>query len=50
MSTDLNPREVEAFPSPDDAPLINPQPAANLPDRPHEPGARPTPLSRLLYP
>ncbi|MGO1025582.1 hypothetical protein ACTOXX_33965 [Streptomyces rubiginosohelvolus] len=48
MSTDPNPREVEAA-GPDDTahPGEPPDPA---PERPHEPGARPAPLSRLLYP
>ncbi|WP_162602953.1 hypothetical protein [Streptomyces sp. CS090A] len=47
MSTDPNPREVEAA-GPDDTP--HPSEPPDLPERPHEPGARPTPLSRLLYP
>lgn len=49
MSTTLDPREVEAAPSPDSD---TPHPAGpdTPPARPHEPGARPAPLSRLLYP
>jgi len=50
MSTNLGPSKVEATTSPDDD---TPPPAelpADPPDRPHEPGARPMPLSRLLYP
>ncbi|MFE9491417.1 hypothetical protein ACFYNF_34105 [Streptomyces sp. NPDC006641] len=54
MSATLDPREVEAITSPDN----NTQPPAEPPPdvttdllaRPHEPGARPAPLSRLLYP
>ena len=52
MSTNLDPREVEA-PDPDTEPPTTdepPPPPAASPDRPHEPGARATPLSRLLYP
>lgn len=45
------PATEPASPDPHDqivteAPAAEPEP----PDRPHEPGARPTPLSRLLYP
>lgn len=50
MSTNLDPREVEA-PDPDtDPPAPDEPPPAVRPDRPHEPGARLMPLSRLLYP
>ncbi|MFH8483626.1 hypothetical protein [Streptomyces sp. NPDC018055] len=50
MSTDPTPREVEA-PSPD-TDTVHPgePPDPDPPERPHEPGARPAPLSRLLYP
>ncbi|GGZ83586.1 hypothetical protein [Streptomyces rubiginosohelvolus] len=47
MSTELDPREVEAA-GPDDT--AHPGEPPDPPERPHEPGARPTPLSRLLYP
>lgn len=47
MSTDPTPREVEAA-GPDDT--AHPGEHPDPPERPHEPGARPTPLSRLLYP
>jgi hypothetical protein len=54
MSTNLDPREVEAVTSPDgdiQPPADSaPDTVAELPARPHEPGARPMPLSRLLYP
>ncbi|MFG2540698.1 hypothetical protein ACGFU4_36210 [Streptomyces sp. NPDC048511] len=52
MSTNLDPREVKA-PDPDIEPPATdepPPPPAARPDRPHEPGARPMPLSRLLHP
>ncbi|MFF2731757.1 hypothetical protein ACFVS9_28100 [Streptomyces sp. NPDC058008] len=50
MSTNLDPRDAEA-PAPDTEPSATdePPPAAR-PERPHEPGARHAPLSRLLYP
>lgn len=48
MSTDSTPREVEA-PSPD-TDTVHPGELPDPPERPHEPGARPAPLSRLLYP
>ncbi|WP_179892099.1 hypothetical protein [Streptomyces sp. rh34] len=47
MSTDSTPREVEA-PSPDDT--AHPGEPPDPPERPREPGARPAPLSRLLFP
>ncbi|MFC8207915.1 hypothetical protein [[Kitasatospora] papulosa] len=48
MSTTPGPRAVEATTSPDSN---TPHPAEpDPPARPHEPGARPMPLSRLLYP
>lgn len=54
MSTNLDPPTGEAINSPDSD---TPPPAEPPPDdtparpaRPHEPGARPTPLSRLLRP
>jgi hypothetical protein len=54
MSTNLDPHEVEAIDSPDgdtQPPAEPPPDTAPAPlARPHEPGARPTPLSRLLYP
>lgn len=46
MSTTLDPRKVEATTSPDRGTQLPAEPPA----RPHETGARPTPLSRLLYP
>ena len=50
MSTTVDPREAEATTSPDSdtPPAAAPGPAPTA--RPHEPGARPAPLSRLLYP
>ncbi|MFJ1900419.1 hypothetical protein [Streptomyces sp. NPDC088115] len=53
MSTTPDPREVEAITNPDSdtPPPADPPPDDTTPPaRPHEPGARPTPLSRLLYP
>ncbi|WP_228994316.1 hypothetical protein [Streptomyces sp. DH8] len=47
MSTDPAPREAE----PPDTDTAHPgEPPDLAPERPHEPGARPAPLSRLLYP
>ncbi|WP_179894205.1 hypothetical protein [Streptomyces sp. or20] len=50
MSTDPTPREVEATTSPDTDTAHPGEPPDLAPERPHEPGARPAPLSRLLYP
>ncbi|MFI6653278.1 hypothetical protein ACIBI8_37520 [Streptomyces sp. NPDC050529] len=53
MSTNLDPREVEAAASPigDTQPTAESPPDDSTPPaRPHEPGARPMPLSRLLHP
>ncbi|MEU9947003.1 hypothetical protein [Streptomyces sp. NPDC047939] len=54
MSTNLDPPTVEAVTSPDsDTPSPAEPPPDDAPARParaHEPGARPMPLSRLLYP
>ncbi|MFB7222368.1 hypothetical protein [Streptomyces sp. NPDC056227] len=50
MSVNLDPREVEAASSPDSTQLPAAQPDTEPPAHPHEPGARPMPLSRLLYP
>jgi hypothetical protein len=49
MSANLAPREVEATDRPGDLLLPVEQPD-EPPAHPHEPGARPTPLSRLLFP
>ncbi|MCQ1579315.1 hypothetical protein [Streptomyces parvus] len=49
MSTDSTPREVEA-PSLDTDTAHPGEPPDPAPERPHEPGARPAPLSRLLHP
>ncbi|WP_371634466.1 hypothetical protein OG693_39065 (plasmid) [Streptomyces sp. NBC_01259] len=50
----VDPREVEAITSPDGdtqpSAGASPDDAPTPPARPHEPGARPMPLSRLLYP
>ncbi|MEU5660059.1 hypothetical protein ABZ802_31240 [Streptomyces sp. NPDC047737] len=50
MSTSPDPRAVEATASPDADTPPQAEPDPDPPERPHEPGARPTPLSRLLYP
>lgn len=49
MSANLDSREAEATDRPGDLQLPVEQPDMP-PTRPHEPGARPMPLSRLLYP
>lgn len=51
MSTHPDLREVEAADSLDgDMQLHAEHPGTEPPAHPHEPGARPMPLSRLLYP
>ncbi|WP_392838616.1 hypothetical protein [Streptomyces sp. LN500] len=50
MSANPDPREAEANNSPDDTQLPTARPDTEPPAHPHEPGARPMPLSRLLYP
>jgi len=50
MSTTPDPREVEATTSPDSDTPSTAEHQDDPPARPHEPGARPMPLSRLLYP
>ncbi|WP_327259936.1 hypothetical protein [Streptomyces sp. NBC_01240] len=50
MSANLDSREAETNESPDDTQLPAVQPDTHPPARPHDPGARPAPLPRLLYP
>lgn len=50
MSTNPTPREVEATTSPDTDTAQPGEPPDPAPERPHEPGARPAPLPRLLFP
>lgn len=50
MSTTPDPREAEATASPDSNTQLPAEPPNDPPARTHEPGARPMPLSRLLFP
>lgn len=50
MSTNPDLTEAEAITSPDGDTLQPAEPDTPPSARPHEPGAQPTPLSRLLYP
>ncbi|WP_405682820.1 hypothetical protein [Streptomyces sp. NBC_01238] len=50
MSANPDPREAETNDSPDGTQLPAVRPDTEPPALPHEPGARPMPLSRLLFP